>query len=44
MYCQNCGAELGPKDKFCQSCGAPAAARQAADLSAALRAAGEFSF
>ena len=44
MYCQNCGAELGPRDKFCQSCGAPAAARQAADLSAALRAAGEFSY
>ncbi len=43
MYCQHCGAEIGPGDKFCQNCGAPAAARQAAELSSALRAAQEFS-
>ena len=43
MYCQNCGAELRPGEKYCQNCGAPAAARQAADLSAVLRGAQEFS-
>ena len=47
MYCQHCGSELRPGEKFCQNCGAPAPEResvqQAADVSAFLRGAQEFS-
>ncbi len=43
MYCQHCGAEVRPGERFCQSCGAPLSAQQAADLSAALRGAQAFS-
>ena len=44
MYCRNCGSEIRQGEKFCQNCGAPVAAQQAADLSAALRGAQEFSY
>jgi FtsH-binding integral membrane protein len=37
MYCQRCGAEIRPDERFCRNCGAPAAARQAAALSAVMR-------
>ena len=43
MYCQNCGQKLQQGERFCPNCGAPVAARQAAAISATLRAAQEFS-
>lgn len=43
MYCQHCGSEIRPGEKYCQSCGAPIAAQQAADLSAVMRGVQEFS-
>jgi len=42
MYCSNCGSEIRKGEKFCQNCGAPVAARQAAELSSALKAAQGF--
>ena len=44
MYCEHCGSEVRPGEKFCENCGAPLAARQAADLSAVLRGAQELSY
>lgn len=44
MYCSQCGSEIRPGERFCQNCGAPQAAQQAADLSAVLRGAQEFSY
>ena len=42
MYCSNCGSEIRKGENFCQNCGAPVAARQAAELSSALKAAQSF--
>lgn len=41
MYCQNCGSEIRPGERFCGNCGAPVAARQAAELAGAMRGLGE---
>ena len=43
MYCQNCGAQIRPGERFCPNCGAPVAAQEAADLSSFMRGAQEFS-
>ena len=42
MYCDHCGNELSPSDRFCPNCGAPVAARQAAELAGVMRGVQEF--
>ena len=43
MYCQNCGSEIRPGERFCPNCGAQQSARQAAELAGAMRGFAELS-